>query len=37
MIVNDDFSLWYNRLGDFFDVSMGEKEGNYVRREGISL
>ena len=36
MIVNDDCSLWYNRVGDFFDVGMGEKEGNFIWR-GISL
>ena len=35
-IVNDDCSSWYNRVGEFFDVSMGEKEGNFIWR-GISF
>ena len=26
MKVNDDCRLWYNRIGDFFDVGMGERK-----------
>ena len=30
MLINDECSSWYNRVGDFFNVSLGWEERNFI-------
>ena len=32
MLVNDECSSWYNKVGDFFNVGLGKEERNFVQQ-----